>query len=211
MKKDLTHIQLEYHQPPLSKDQLKADPREQLINWFHLVEEKEISYPNAVFLATVDEQGKPHQRTVLIKDIAPDGITIFTDYNSSKGRHIAHNPNVSLLFFWKELDRQVRINGKAEKLDRSASETYFASRKRASQLSALASAQSQPVSYEQLQAQRDRLDKQYPKTVPCPEDWGGYLIKYSEFEFWQGRPNRLHDRFHYSQFEGEWKISRLAP
>lgn len=209
--KDLKQIQLEYHQQPLDQNNLKPSPWEQLDFWFSDLEKEEVTYPNAAILSSVDSAGWPSSRTILVKGFSNEGILFFTDYESKKGRDISDNPKVSLTFFWKELDRQVRVQGIAQKISPEESEAYFQSRPLASQISALSSFQSQPVSKEELEDRVKKNSEVYKDVVPCPERWGGYRISFEQVEFWQGRPNRLHDRYLYTKDNGNWNIQRLSP
>jgi pyridoxamine 5'-phosphate oxidase len=209
---DLKDIKLEYNREELNLDNLATTPFEQINKWFSQALKAEISYANAATLSTVSKNQIPSSRIVLIKEIKSSGITFFTNFESDKSQDISSNSTVSLLFFWKELDRQIRITGKASKVSREESKEYFASRPKDSQISALASHQSKPVSKESLYSKVSDLSTEYTdKIVPCPENWGGYLVSYEEIEIWQGRPNRLHDRFCYKSNGGSWKISRLSP
>ncbi|MAZ48868.1 MAG: pyridoxamine 5'-phosphate oxidase [Halobacteriovoraceae bacterium] len=209
--RDLKSIQLEYHQKPLEQDQLNPTPWGQLSQWFDDLEKEDVSYPNAAVLSTTNNENFPSSRVILVKEFDESGLVFFTDYESRKGQEILLNPQVSLLFFWKELDRQVRIQGKIEKISRKKSEAYFNSRPFGSQVSAYSSYQSKQVSKEELESKVQENSQAFKDQVPCPERWGGYLISFENAEFWQGRPSRLHDRFFYER-EGEiWKISRLSP
>ena len=209
--KDLKSIQLEYHQKALEQKDLKPTPWDQLSIWFEDLEKEEITYPNAAFLSTSSKDGQPSSRTILIKEFNQEGLIFFTDYESRKGQEIDENPFVSLLFFWKELDRQVRIQGRIRKISREDSEKYFSSRPLGSKISAYSSHQSKKVSKQELEKSVEENHKNLGKNVPCPVRWGGYLISFDKAEFWQGRPNRLHDRFLFEKQGETWKISRLAP
>lgn len=210
---DLKHIRDEFLQNELDIKQLADHPIDQLNQWFQQALKSNIRYPNAANLATVDDKGMPHSRMILVKGIEKSGITFFTDYSSDKGKQIKNNPNVCINIFWKEFDRQVRINGKVKKVSRLASEQYFQSRPKESQISATASSQSHPVDKKELIKTVENLKEQYhdQKALPCPADWGGYLLSVKEFEFWQGRPNRLHDRFKYQLQNERWNIFRVSP
>ena len=168
---------------------------------------------NAMTLATVDKNGKPSTRTVLLKTVDERGFIFFTNYDSRKGRELAENPNAALTFFWPDLERQVCVAGSITKLPVAESEAYFKSRPRGSRLAAWASNQSQSVSDRvTLEAKWRELKKRFPNDVPLPPNWGGFILKPERIEFWQGRPSRLHDRFSYTrQADDAWKIERLAP
>jgi pyridoxamine 5'-phosphate oxidase len=169
--------------------------------------------PNAMVVATADAAGRPGLRTVLLKGLDAGGLTFFTNYESEKGRDLAVNPVASLLFPWTDLQRQVRLTGPVAKLDAAASDAYFASRPYGSRIGALASPQSRVVADRAaLEAARDALIARYPEDVPRPAGWGGYVVAPDSVEFWQGRPDRLHDRLRYRRAEdGGWVTERLAP
>ena len=168
---------------------------------------------NAMTLATVDKNGKPSTRTVLLKTVDERGFIFFTNYDSRKGRELAENPNAALTFFWSDLERQVCIAGSVTKLPVVESETYFKSRPRGSQLAAWASNQSQSVpDRAALETQWRELEKKFPSDIPLPPHWGGFILRPERIEFWQGRPSRLHDRFSYTRAaDGAWQIERLSP
>lgn len=170
---------------------------------------------NSMALATVSPQGQPSVRIVLLKEYDHHGFVFYTNYQSRKGEDIAHNPAVSLLFWWEALERQVRIEGIAEKIPAEQSEKYFHSRPKSSQLAALASRQSRPLArVEDLNLRYQQLVGEYAgaeEMPPHPDYWGGYIVKPDSFEFWQGRENRLHDRFQYNRSADAWQISRLFP
>jgi pyridoxamine 5'-phosphate oxidase len=168
---------------------------------------------NAMTLATVDAEGRPTARTVLLKGVDNRGFIFFTNYESRKGLELAGNPNASLVFYWASQERQVCVAGKVERLGRGESEAYFRSRPRGSRIGAWASRQSSVVKDRQTMEQIwAEAEKRFPGEVPMPEYWGGYLLQPIRVEFWQGRPNRMHDRFCYSlQTDGTWLIDRLSP
>ena len=168
---------------------------------------------NAMTLATVDREGKPSTRTVLLKTVDERGFIFFTNYDSRKGRELAENPNAALTFFWSDLERQVCVAGRVTRLPIAESAAYFQSRPRGSRLAAWASDQSQAVpDRAALEAQWRELEKKFPTEIPLPPNWGGFILQPERIEFWQGRPSRLHDRFSYTrQPDGSWKIERLAP
>jgi pyridoxamine 5'-phosphate oxidase len=168
---------------------------------------------NAMSLATVDKNGKPSSRTVLLKSVDERGFVFFTNYDSRKGRELAENPNAALTFFWPELERQVCVAGAVTKLPVAESEAYFKSRPRGSQIGAWASNQSEVILDRAVLEDKWReLERKFPGSVPLPPNWGGFILKPERIEFWQGRPSRLHDRFNYArQLDGSWKIERLSP
>ena len=168
---------------------------------------------NAMTLATVDSNGKPSTRTVLLKSVDARGFIFFTNYDSRKGRELAANPSAALTFFWSDLERQVCVAGTVTKLPVAESEAYHKSRPRGSRLAAWASNQSEIVpDRAALEAKWRELEKKFPVDVPLPPNWGGYILQPERIEFWQGRPSRLHDRFNYTrQADGSWKIERLSP
>jgi pyridoxamine 5'-phosphate oxidase len=168
---------------------------------------------NAMVLSTVDKNGRPSSRNVLLKGVDERGFIFFTNYDSRKGLELAENPNASLTFFWVELERQISVAGTAEKISREESENYFKSRPRGSQLAAWASNQSDVVADRAaLEAKWSEMGKKFPNDVPLPPNWGGYVLKPERMEFWQGRASRLHDRFCYTrQPDNSWKLERLAP
>ena len=198
----------------LDRDDLSDDPYVQFEDWFRYACETVPMDPNAVSISTVDSQNRPSNRTVLLKYFDEKGFVFFTNFESQKAHDIEANPNVSLLFFWSEAARQVRISGKAERVPTRETLKYFITRPRGSQLGAWVSAQSSVISSRSLlETEFQKLkDKFRNKEVPLPSFWGGYRVVPREIEFWQGRRNRLHDRFQYTkQDDGDWKIERLAP
>jgi pyridoxamine 5'-phosphate oxidase len=210
---DLTFMRQGYQNEGLSKEELSPDPFLQFEAWFKEANETE-PIPNAMSLATVNNSGAPLMRTVLLKLFDDNGFVFFTNYKSKKAEHISENPNVAALFNWVGLERQVSINGVAEKVERSESLKYFMSRPRGSQLGAWVSDQSSVLSSRKtLEMKLDEIKRKFADgEIPLPEFWGGFRIKPKRFEFWQGRPNRLHDRFLYSKIDDEsWEIERLAP
>lgn len=210
----MREVRQEYHARSLNEADLLADPLEQARAWVDEAIAGGLPMANAMMLATVSADGQPSSRVVLLKGIEGGGFTFFTHYDSRKGGEIAANAQVSFVMFWAPLDRQLMVTGRAEKISVGQSREYFASRPHGSQLSAAASPQSHPVSREHLEAEVERLARQYPHgvQVPMPENWGGYRIVPSEIQFWHGRPNRLHDRFRYQRdATGQWLRERLAP
>jgi pyridoxamine 5'-phosphate oxidase len=193
----------------LRRSDLDPDPIKQFANWFTAAIEAGIRDVNAMSLATAGHDGKPSVRIVLLKGFDQDGFVFFTNYESEKGKQLETNAYAALAFYWIELDRQVRISGKAEKTSREESQTYFHSRPVGSQLSAWASRQSEVLDGRRVAKMAERFGN---KRIPLPPHWGGYCVKPEVIEFWQGRPNRLHDRFRYRlQADGAWLIERLAP
>jgi pyridoxamine 5'-phosphate oxidase len=168
---------------------------------------------NAMTLATVDADGRPSNRTVLLKTVDQRGFIFYTNYESRKGRELAGNPHAALTFFWPDLERQVCVGGTVSKLPAEESERYFKSRPRGSQLGAWVSHQSQPVPDRAfLEAQWREFEQKFPTEIPLPPYWGGYVLQPYRIEFWQGRPSRLHDRFSYSRGpSGDWQVDRLSP
>tara|TARA_B110000467_G_C18209950_1_gene416801 strand:- start:2 stop:640 length:639 start_codon:yes stop_codon:yes gene_type:complete len=211
--KNIAAIRTDYTKFSIDELGLKASALDQFIAWFTHAVNINVSEVNAMVLSTVSENGVPSARVLLLKGIENGGFTFFTNYNSTKGSDLAVNPNACLTFFWRELEQQIRVTGIVEKIDENLSEAYFHSRPRGSQISALASNQSSIVNRrEDLTDEIERLEKLYEnKEIPRPENWGGYVLKPTSVEFWQGRSSRLHDRFLYSEVEGVWQIERLAP
>jgi pyridoxamine 5'-phosphate oxidase len=192
---------------------LDPNPISQFKSWFSKALELNIFEPNAMVLSTVNILFKVNARVVLLKDITPDGFVFFTNYNSSKGRDLRENPQGSLTFFWPQLEQQIRVNGNIEMTTRGYSKAYFDSRPRESQIAAIASNQSEKLmSREELSNEFIRLEKEFKGSpMGIPNHWGGYLVKPTEIEFWQGRKSRMHDRFIYSLINNEWIIDRLSP
>jgi len=211
---DLSQFRREYLKGGLSRKDLNSDPLIQFTNWFDQARKTQIADPTAMVLATVDTNGQPSQRTVLLKYYDDQGFVFFTNYGSRKAREIAENSRVSLLFVWLELERQVMINGSASKISATDSAKYFMSRPKESQMAAWVSSQSHPISSRQMLLQKfsEMKRKIGEGKVPLPSFWGGYRVVPEEIEFWQGGGNRLHDRFLYTRAEaGNWQFERLAP
>jgi pyridoxamine 5'-phosphate oxidase len=190
------------------------DPLEQFNIWFGQAVESKLHEPNAMTLATADKSGFPKARIVLLKESNPDGFIFYTNYESHKGQELAENPNVALVFNWLELFRQIRIEGVAVKVSPATSESYFQSRPRGSQVGAWASPQSKVIaSREEIEENEKRIEEKFNglEVLPLPPFWGGYLVRPSKIEFWQGRANRLHDRILYTKDSDNWKRERLAP
>jgi pyridoxamine 5'-phosphate oxidase len=199
---------------PLLLDELEHDPLAQLAAWLDEARSSGTVEPNAMALATATDSGEPSVRMVLMKDFDERGITFFTSYGSRKAIELERNPRAALLFHWPELGRQIRIEGSVRRTERAESVAYAHSRSRASQLSALASPQSRTVpNREWLEERVAGLDREHPRgELPVSEEWGGYRLEPEAWEFWQHRPNRLHDRFRYERSSaGTWTIERLGP
>lgn len=180
--------------------------------WYQEAKEKDCADPHAVVISTVDETGQPSSRVVYMRDLLEEGIVIYTNYLSRKGSEITDNPKVSLLFYWDCCERQVRIEGIAEKVDPTLSDDYFANRPRISQIGAWASEQSSEIEDRATLEQRIKhFEEKYPNEVPRPPHWGGFLIQPQYFEFWQGRLGRLHDRLCYEKNGDDWNKKRIAP
>lgn len=210
---DIGELRRDYTQQGLDLADLNPDPFVQFELWFKQAQEADLLEPNALVLSTVSPAGAPYQRTVLLKYFDRDGFVFFTNYGSRKAQHMASNAQVSLLFPWYPLERQLAIAGTASKISAAESLRYFASRPRSSQLGAWVSQQSSIISSRQLlEMQFETMREKFlNREVPLPDFWGGYRVQPTSFEFWQGRPSRLHDRFLYSQSAGQWAIARLAP
>ena len=197
--------------PPLLRESLDADPIEQFRHWFELAE-REVPLAEAMSLATVGPGGAPNARMVLLKGFDAEGFRFFSNYDSAKGEELRARPAAALVFYWRELDRQVRIRGRVGALSGPESDTYFATRPRDSQIAAAASPQSRPVEREELDRRYERAAAELEGTeVPRPAHWGGYLLAPETIEFWQGREGRMHDRFLYTREREGWRIERLAP
>jgi pyridoxamine 5'-phosphate oxidase len=210
---DLQSIRREYSSSGLDIDNLDMDPIVQFKYWLNDAIKSEITEPTAMALSTVSAEGQPSSRVVLLKNLDEDGFTFFTNYESRKGAQIAANPFGSLLFFWPDLERQVRIEGKIFKTPRHESDEYFKTRPEGSKVGAWASPQSKRIpSREYLEnLQHDYLQLSSVKVLEKPDHWGGYKLVPHLIEFWQGRENRLHDRFEYTRIGGAWEVYRLAP
>lgn len=212
--KDIAAIREDYSKSELDETQVLSNPMAQFEHWFTEAISSEVLEPNAMQLSTLKSDGFPSSRIVLLKDLIPAGFRFFTNYRSDKGEAIAEHPQVSLLFFWPELQRQVRIEGLAERVAEAVSDAYFNSRPKGSRIGAIASAQSQVLLNRSiLEQQVAAVTADYADTdeIPRPKNWGGYLVKPVFMEFWQGRSNRLHDRIAYNLIDGRWKQQRLAP
>ncbi|NIJ45314.1 pyridoxamine 5'-phosphate oxidase [Wenyingzhuangia heitensis] len=215
MNKDLSNYRKTYQKGELLETAVPEAPIELFQQWFYEVEEAKTSLEtNAMNIASIGLDGFPKSRIVLLKRFTWEGFIFYTNYNSEKGKAIANNPNICASFFWEQQEKQVIIKGKAEKIQPNLSDGYFETRPEGSKLGAWASNQSEVVSSkEQLNQQLENYTQKFKdKEIPRPEHWGGYIIKPISIEFWQGRPNRMHDRIRYTLLENfEWKIERLAP
>ncbi|MEO8207008.1 MAG: pyridoxamine 5'-phosphate oxidase [Chthoniobacterales bacterium] len=210
----LADLRQDYGRESLRREHLAPNPIAQFERWFQAAAAcPEITEPNAMTLATSDLQGEVSARIVLLKGINAEGFRFFTNYESYKGRQLTDNPQAALLFFWPTLERQIKIRGAIEKLSREEANVYFQSRPRGNQLGASVSSQSTVVANrEELDDRLAALEKEYEgKPIPLPPFWGGYILRPTVLEFWQGRKNRLHDCFRYRQEKSRWIIERLAP
>lgn len=198
-----------YSKGELTKTSVDKDPFKQFSAWFDIAAHSALEEPSAMVLATVDNDGKPSSRVVLLKNFDKNGFVFYTNYRSKKGFQIEENPSVSLLFFWAKLERQIRIEGIAEKIDEVSSKRYFDLRPEGSRISAIISPQSREIPERKyLEENFEKFEKEH---ISKPDFWGGYIVKPNYFEFWQARKDRLHDRISYQLEKGEWKLKRLAP
>ncbi|MBO9332533.1 pyridoxamine 5'-phosphate oxidase [Achromobacter pulmonis] len=207
----VSDLRQSYEKHVLLESQALASPFAQFALWFDEALAAKVPEPNAMTLATVDAHGQPSARIVLVKGFDERGFTFFTNYESRKGLDLQAEPRASLLFFWQPLERQVRIEGVVEKVPAEESDAYYHSRPAGSRIGAWASRQSQPITREELEAREQEFRERYGDAPPRPPHWGGYRLKPTAFEFWQGRPSRLHDRLRYVADGPAWKIERLSP
>jgi pyridoxamine 5'-phosphate oxidase len=208
----IAQLRKNYTLGQLSESQVPHDPLELFQLWFDQAVKAKCPEPNSMTLATADQTGNPSVRIVLLKGADQNGFTFFTNYESQKGKELAIRPQAALLFHWHELERQVRIKGVVERVSPAESDAYFHSRPPASRIGAWASPQSTTIpNREFLEAAEERFKAEFGDNPPRPEHWGGYRLRPTEIEFWQGRPSRLHDRISYKLVGSDWQIHRLAP
>ncbi len=210
----IKNLRFDFESLELDKKKVDKNPTVQFLRWMENALEAKLKEPNAMILATANKKGQPDARIVLLRGVDKKGFSFFTNYKSAKGKEIVENRKVCLNFYWGELSRQVRIKGVVEKLGAKISDEYFQSRPRDSQISAWASGQSEWIeNRDALIKKVDEFEKKFAgKKGPRPPHWGGYVVKPSSMEFWQGRTNRLHDRILFEKSKGEkWKISRISP
>jgi pyridoxamine 5'-phosphate oxidase len=210
----LADIRKEYAKLSLDKSTVDADPLRQFEKWFQEAMDAGCAEPNAMHLATVNADGRPSSRIVLLKGLEAGKLQFFTNYQSRKGKELENNPACALTFFWPELERQVRIEGVTDRVSPEISDTYFQSRPRGSQIGAWSSPQSSLIQDRKILEQRaSDLEKKFEgkNPLPRPNQWGGYEVNPFMIEFWQGRPSRLHDRIQYARVDNTWQIHRLAP
>ena len=205
-------LRTEYTLAGLRRRDLDPDPIQQFQRWFEQAVAAQVPEPNAMTLATVDEEGQPSARTVLLKGIDRRGLSFYTNYQSRKGRELAQNPKAALTIFWAGLERQVCLRGTCARLPREESEVYYRSRPLGARLGAWVSSQSTAIpDREFLERRLAEVQTQYGENPPLPEYWGGFALDPVTVEFWQGRPNRLHDRFRYAREGNGWRVERLSP
>lgn len=208
----IADLRTEYKRGALDEAHADADPIKQFARWFDEARAADVAEPNAMVLATADQTGRPSARVVLLKGVDERGFVFFTNYESRKGVELAANPQAALLFFWPELERQVRIEGPVERVAERESDEYFRSRPLASRIGAWASPQSRVIaSRAWLMARAAEMGLRHGTNPSRPPFWGGYRVLPQAVEFWQGRPSRLHDRLRYTRAEGGWMRERLAP
>jgi len=213
-KSHIAAIRMEYEMGQLKEEEVAADPIVQFQAWFDEALEKQVMEPNAMTLSTVSAYGYPSSRIVLLKQLDESGFGFFTNYQSRKGLELAENPHAALLFFWPELQRQVRVVGPVVKMSPELSDAYFESRPKGSQLGAIVSPQSQEIADRGLlDVALTAVEERYRNSdsLPRPAHWGGYWLVPDELEFWQGRSSRLHDRLRYKKQDDGWQVTRLAP
>ncbi len=210
----LEDLREDYRRAEFGEQDCETNPIAQFNYWFNEAKAADLKEPNAMSLATATPEGRPSNRIVLLKEVNPDGFVFYTSYASRKGRELAANPLCALTFLWTELERQVRVEGKALRVTRAQTEAYFRKRPKGSRLGALVSNQSEVLtSRQELTSKLASLEAQYADTeeVPVPDYWGGYCVIPYAVEFWQGRSNRLHDRLLYTRQDSRWRLGRLSP
>ncbi len=213
LNKSIADIRKDYSLHTLNEADVASDAIEQFERWWNDAMNSEIPEVNAMTLATATKNARPSARIVLLKGFNENGFVFYTNYESHKGKELEENPCAALTFFWKEIERQIRIEGEVEKISAEESEAYFLSRPEGSRISAWASPQSNVIeSRELLEANTQHYKEEFKNSIPRPPHWGGYRVMPLKIEFWQGRTNRLHDRIQYTKTaEGSWKVERLAP
>jgi pyridoxamine 5'-phosphate oxidase len=213
MQKNIADIRRDYSLHSLNESDIASNPIQQFTKWWNDALASEILEVNAMTLATSTKSGKPSARIVLLKGFDEKGFVFFTNYESNKGKALAENPNAALIFFWKEIERQIRIEGTTEKISAAESDEYFFSRPEGSRIGAWASPQSRIINNRNvLEENVQQFSEEFKNSIPRPPHWGGYRVMPELIEFWQGRSNRLHDRIQYTKTgSGSWKVDRLAP
>jgi pyridoxamine 5'-phosphate oxidase len=209
----IAQLRRDYARESLSEEAVSKNPMDQFAHWFEQALSADLLDVNAMALSTVSDDGEPSSRIVLLKGVQDDGFCFYSNYGSRKGQELAVNPHAAICFYWAPLERQVRIEGKVERLSRKESESYFQQRPRLSKIGAWASKQSTKVaSREELETNFKEIEQRFKdQEVPTPEFWGGYVLKPSRIEFWQGREGRMHDRICYEKVDDGWEYFRLAP
>ena len=211
---DLPKLRSEYSKASLDVSSILTDPIKQFGKWFQEALEAKVLEPNAMNLATINVNNRPSSRIVLLKGVEQEKFLFYSNYQSAKGKELDQNPACALTFFWPELERQVRIEGIADRVDDKRSEEYFQSRPRGSQIGAWTSPQSSIIESRSILEERAKqIEKRFEgiSVLPKPNQWGGYQVEAQIIEFWQGRPNRLHDRIQFCKIDNTWKFHRLAP
>ena len=205
-------LRVSYEQGELNESEVSHNPLDQFNKWLQEAIKNQVPEPNAMVLATVNKDGQPGARNVLLKSADDNGFIFFSNKNSDKASDLKQNPNCTLLFSWLSQHRQVIVKGKAEEISKDESNTYFQTRPYGSRISAWVSEQSQVIkNREELEIKVKEFMEKYPENVPMPDHWGGYLVKPESIEFWQGRPSRLHDRIRFTKKSNAWTIERIAP
>lgn len=212
MNEAIADIRKDYKLKSLLEEDVKANPLDQFSDWWGEAVTSQIEEVNAMTLATATQDGRPSARIVLLKGFSDEGFVFYTNYLSHKGAELAKNPKAALVFFWKELERQVRVEGTAEKVSEEDSVAYFKNRPVKSKIGAWASPQSTPIAGRHIIEENvSEYQAQFGEDIPKPPHWGGYIVKPEIIEFWQGRRSRLHDRIQYSRLNSAWQIQRIAP